>query len=66
MKSIQLFLLALLSAMIMSCEKLSLPEETTTNPKGNLTLTIYQIEQIPFESSTRDHRCMHATQLSCV
>ncbi len=53
MKSIQLFLLALLSAMIMSCEKLSLPEETTTNPKGNLTLTIYQIEQMPFESSTR-------------
>lgn len=51
MKSIQILLFVLLSTLAMSCEKLSLPEESSS--KGNLTLTVYQLEQMPFTASTR-------------
>ena len=53
MKSIHFYLLTLLSIIAMSCEKLTLPEDTTSQSKGNLTLTVYQLEQIPFTASTR-------------
>lgn len=52
MKSIQISLFALLSIVIISCEKLSLPEDAS-KPKGNLTLTVNQLDQIPFDASTR-------------
>lgn len=50
MKSIRVILVIFLAALT-SCEKLNLPDETTDSPKGNLTLTIYQIEQMPFTST---------------
>lgn len=52
MKSIQVILFVLLSIFVISCEKLSLPEEAS-QPKGNLTLTVNQLDQIPFDASTR-------------
>lgn len=52
MRFIHLFLVVIFSALTISCEKLSLPEESS-QPKGNLTLKVYQLEQIPFGTSTR-------------
>ncbi len=50
MKSFRVIFVILL-AVLTSCEKLNLPDETKNSPKGNLTLTIYQIEQTPFTST---------------
>ena len=52
MKLIYLFLLTFLSILAISCEKLSLSEDVS-RPKGNLTLTVNQLELIPFDASTR-------------
>lgn len=51
MKTIQFVLVVIFSVLAMSCEKLSLPEEPSS--QGNLTLTVNQLEQTPFEASTR-------------
>lgn len=54
MKNIRLTLFVLLSLLVMACEKLTLPEdEAVVQPKGNLTLNVFQLEQTPFGVSTR-------------
>ena len=52
MKFIQAILLVSLVLLTVSCEKLTLPEETS-HSGTNLTLTVNQLEQMPFASSTR-------------
>ena len=55
MKNLHIFLIALCVLMMLgifsSCEKLSLPEDNgSETPKGNLRVTVTEIEKIPFPS----------------
>ena len=43
-----------------SCEKAISSEEETSSPSGNLTVSVYQIEQMPFESLTRGSEALDA------
>lgn len=47
-----------------ACEKLTLPEETSSQPDGNLTVTIYQLEQTPFSALTRAAASETCTRLN--
>lgn len=50
MKKLSLLLIAGLFA---ACEQYTLPDEIAPETEGNLTVSIYQLEQSPFESLTR-------------
>ena len=53
MKHFSLFPLLLLLLLLSSCEKPYLDESASTTPAGNLTVSIFQLEQTPFSDFTR-------------
>ena len=54
MRNLHLLLSILLALLMMACEKLELPEEDAApQSQGNLTLSVFQLEQTPFAASTR-------------
>ena len=67
MQKIQKSLCTVLSLCLMlavvalaSCEKAIFSEEENSSPSGNLTVSVYQIEQMPFESLTRGTETLDA------
>ena len=45
--------LILIAGLLAACEQYTLPDEIAPETEGNLTVSIYQIEQSPFEALTR-------------
>lgn len=67
MKTIRFLLIILLPMLMMACEKLELPEEEKPSlPQGNLTLSVFQLEQTPFNVSTRGAAADVCTRLNFV
>ncbi len=65
MKQVRFFLILLLGVVTGACEKQILPEEEYgSSAKGNLRVNIFQLDQIPFETTLRAANAPHCSRLN--